>query len=49
MNQIVDNFLVLGDKFMHKMHLMQARFAYSACGPFTKNKEKIKKIKKLEI
>ena len=49
MNQIVDNFLVLRDKFMHNMHLMQARFPYSACSPFTKNKEKITKIKKLEI
>ena len=28
------------------MHLSQPRFTYSACGPFTKNKERIKKIKK---
>ena len=27
------------------MHLKQPRFSYSACGPFTKNKERIKKIK----
>ena len=26
-----------------KMHLRQAGFMYSACGPFTKNKERIKK------
>ena len=27
------------------MHLRQPRFTYSACGPFIKNKERIKKIK----
>ena len=27
------------------MHLQKPRFTYHACGPFTKNKEKIKKIK----
>ena len=27
------------------MHLRRSRFTYSACGPFTKNKERIKKFK----
>ena len=27
------------------MHLKQPRFTYSACGPFTKNKERIIKFK----
>ena len=27
------------------MHLRQPGFAYSACGPFTKNKERIQKFK----
>ena len=27
------------------MHLKQPRFTYSACGPFTKNKERIQKFK----
>ena len=31
-----------------KMHLRQSGFMYSACGPFTKNKEKIKKLTKQE-
>ena len=30
---------------MPEMHLRQLRFTYSACGPFTKNKERIKKLK----
>ena len=30
---------------MPEMHLKQPGFAYSACGPFTKTKERIKKIK----
>ena len=31
---------------MPEMHLRQPRFSYSACGPFTKNKERIQKAKK---
>ena len=45
MNEIVNNFLLAGDKFMPEMHLKQPGFTYSACGPFTKNKERIKKFK----
>ena len=41
MNEIVNNFLLVGDKFMPEMHLKQPSFAYSACGPITKNKQKI--------
>ena len=32
-----------GDKFLPEMHLRQPRFAYSACGPFKKNEERIQK------
>ena len=39
MNDIVDQFLLAGDKFM-------PGFTYSACGPFTKNKERIEKFMK---
>ena len=55
MNEIVNNFLLAGDKFMPKMHLRQhtlldkSGFTYSACGPFTKNKERIQNLKKQEI
>ena len=45
MNEIVHKFVLLGDKFMSEMHLRQPGFTYSACGPFTKNKEIIKNIK----
>ena len=44
MNQIVNKSLLAGDKFMPEMHLRQTGFNYSACGPFTKNKQIIKKI-----
>ena len=43
MNKILNEFLLVVDKFMPEMHLRQPRFSYSACGPFTKNKERIKK------
>ena len=38
MNEIVNKFLLAGDKFMPEMPLKQPGFTYSACGPFTKNK-----------
>ena len=44
MNEIVDKFLLAGDKFMPEMHLKQPGFTYSACGPFTKKKERIEKF-----
>ena len=37
-------FLLVGDKFMPEMHLKQPGFTYSACGPFTNNKERIEKF-----
>ena len=45
MNEIVNKFLAAGDKFMPEMHLKQPRFTYSACGPFTKNRERIQEFK----
>ena len=45
MNEIVNKFLLAGDKFMPEMHLRQPKFVYSACGSFTKNKERIQKFK----
>ena len=45
MNNIINKFLLAGDKFMTEMHLRQPRFVYSACGPFTRHKERIKKFK----
>ena len=45
MNEIVNKFLLAGDKFMPEMHLRNLQFVYTACGPFTKNKERIQKIK----
>ena len=45
MNEIVNKFLLAGDELMPEMHLRQPQFVYSACGPFTKNKERIQKFK----
>ena len=49
MNEIVNKFLLAGNKFMPEMHLRQLGFTYSASVPFTKNKERIKKSNKEEI
>ena len=46
MNEIINKFLLVGDKFMPEMHLRQPGFTYSACGPFTKNNERIEKFMK---
>ena len=48
MNEIVNKFLLAGDKFMPEMHLKQPGFTYSACGTFTKNKKRIQKFKETE-
>ena len=45
MNEMVNQFLLSGDKFMSEMNLRQPGFTYSACGPFTKNKDRIQKFK----
>ena len=46
MNKIVNKSLLVGDKFLPEIHLKQPGFTYSACGPFTKNKERIEKFMK---
>ena len=51
MNEIDKKILLAGDKFMPEMHLRQpasldkSRYPSSACGPYTKNKERIQKFK----
>ena len=45
MNEMVDKFLLPGDKFMPELHLRQPQFVYGACGPFSKNKERMQKFK----
>ena len=44
MNEIINKFLLTGDKFMPEMHLRKPGFTYSACGLFTKNKKRVKKF-----
>ena len=46
MNKVINKFLLAGDKFMPEMHLRQPRFVYSACGPFSRHKERIKEFKR---
>ena len=46
MNNIINKFLLAGDTFMPEMHLRQPRFVYSACGTFTRHKERIKEFKR---
>ena len=46
MNEIVNTFLLAGDKFMPELHLKQPGFTYSVCGLFTRNKERIENFKK---
>ena len=48
MNEIVNKFLLAGDKFKPEIHLKQPVFTYSACGLFPK-KEKIRKLRKQKI
>ena len=44
MNEIINTFLLAGDKFVPETHLKRPGFTYIACGPFTKTKERIEKF-----
>ena len=46
MYEIINKFLLVGDKFIPEMHLKQPGFTYSSCGPLTKNKQRIEKFMK---
>ena len=45
MNKLINKFLLTGDKFMSELHLKQPGFTYIACGPFTKNQERIQNLR----
>ena len=45
MNNLINKFLLAGDKFMPEIHFRQPQFTYSACGPFTRHEERIQKFK----
>ena len=45
MNKTINKFLLTENKLMPELHSKHPRFAYSACGPFTKHRERIKKIR----
>ena len=45
MNDIINKFLLAGDKFMPELHLKDPFVVnYSACDPFTENKQRIQKF-----
>ena len=44
-SNVINKFLLAGDKFMHEIHLRQPQFTYSACGPFTKHEQRIQKFR----
>ena len=46
MNNVINKFLLAGDKLLPEMHLRQPRLVYSASGPFTRHKERIKEFKR---
>ena len=48
MHKILNKFLLVGDKSVPEIHLKQLGFTYSACGPFTKNKERAEKFMQTE-
>ena len=45
MNKIINKYFFTGDKFMSELHLKHTRFTYSACGQFTKHRERIQKFR----
>ena len=49
MNDIINKFLLAGDKSMPEMHFKQPQFTYSACGTLLKTRKESKSLKKMEI
>ena len=49
MNEIVNTFLLTGDKFMPEMHLKKSGFTYSACGLFTKKQRTVHADRKYRL
>ena len=45
MEHVINNILLVGDKFMPEIHLRQPQFTYSACGPFTRHEQRTQKFK----
>ena len=48
MNNIINKFLLTGDKFMLELHLKQPGLSYSTCGPFTKHDKRIQKFREID-
>ena len=42
---MVNQFLLVGGNFMPEMHVSQPGFTFSACGLFTRDRERIHKFK----
>ena len=47
LNKTINKFLLTGDRFMPDLHLKQPGLIYSACGPFTKHRERIQKFREI--
>ena len=46
-SDIINRFLLIGDKFMPEMHLWDSKVKkYSACGPFTRHQQRIDQFMK---
>ena len=45
MNKIINISLLTEDKFMPELHLRHPGCTYSACGPFTKHRERIQRFR----
>ena len=48
MNKIINKFVLTEDKIIRQLHLKQPRVTYSACGPFTKHRERIQKFRETD-
>ena len=46
-SDIINKFLLVGDKFMPELHLQDPNVKkYSACGPFTRHQQRINELMK---
>ena len=45
MHKLINKFLLAGERFIPELYFKQPEFTYSACGPYTKHRERIQKFR----
>ena len=47
-NKVINKYLLTGEKLISELHLKQSGFTYSACGSFSKYRERMQKFRETD-